>query len=243
MKFSFNNIIFFPLIFRKNKLATLASLTQDFSSDLWFEVALSKLLHLLNVPFLEDVLATPSEDNSPGVVVNSNGVPCLHKDTEQKEKATNSSSSDRDVWVRVGYDCIQLQKDFPLPQQGDMGYTNIMNITESEVYQMLCEYYGSLIDTLIPAHFLDLVEEILSLLPRSKTKVVTALGLLMLLLPVNNRQHLEKLLNFMKSSSERFIIKKFMNAILPRDVTNRVSIIITTAVDILLPTHGTRHIM
>ena len=209
------------LNFRKDKLSALTGLAQDFNSDVWFEVALSKLLYLTEVPFLEDVLAAPVKEKNNDIEVVSDSTPCVSN--EEKENRENSLLSD--VWVAAGLDCIQLQSLYPLAQQGDMGYTNITNITKSEVHQWLLEYYGSLLDTLIPANLSNLVEGILCLLATDRTKkIVNALQLLIMLLPVNNRKHIRKLLNFLGNSSERFVVKKFVNSILPRNVTNKVSL-------------------
>ncbi|KAL9985007.1 hypothetical protein ACROYT_G007360 [Oculina patagonica] len=217
---------------RKNKLSMLSSSTDqgDLISEVWFEVALSRLLQLTDVPFLEDILTPPIKDDRTGVIVISNSVPepCIQHSQQidcNKENIDNSEMNN--VWVTAGMECIQLQRDCPLPQRGNMGYLNVMNAKEAGIQQILLQYYGSLVDTLIPSNLTDLVDGILCALANDWTKAITFLPMLVLMLPSSQRRHLKKLLNFMGrstgTSSGRFIVKKFMGAILPKDVKNKDS--------------------
>ena len=216
---------------RKNKLAAMLSTDQsDLISEVWFEVALSQLLQLTDVPFLEDILTPPFTDNSMGVIVISNSTPegpCSHHSQQtdcNKEKADNSET--KNVWVTAGMECLQLQRDCPLPQRGNVGYPNMMNAKEAGIQQILLQYYGSLTDSLIPSTLTDLVDGILCALDKDWTKVNTFLPALALTLPASQRRHLKTLLNYMAQSvgmsSGRFIVKKFMGAILPKDVKSKV---------------------
>ena len=199
----------------------------DIISEVWFEVALCQLLQLTDIPFLEDILAPPLTDGSMGVIVISNNVPdpCI-QGSDHKENVNRSESSC--VWVTAGMDCIQLQTDFPLPQQAETGYLNVMNVKEAGIQQILLEYYGSLLDSLITSNLTDLVDGMLCALGNDWSKTVTCLPLLALMLPVSQRKHLRKLLNFMErsmhTSSGRFIVKKFTGAILPKDIQNKVGV-------------------
>lgn len=219
---------------RKNKLVTLSSLTDqgDLISKVWFEVALSRLLQLTDVPFLEDILRQTFSDDRTGVTVISNSVlePCIHHSQQidcNKENADNSKSSN--VCVTVGMECIQLQRDCPLPQRGNVGYSNLMNAKEAGIQQILLQYYGSLVDSLIPSNLTDLVDGILCALANDWTKAVTLLPMLILMLQTSQRKHLRKLLNFLVQSvganSGRFIVRKFMGAILPKDVKCKVGLL------------------
>lgn len=202
----------------------------DLISEVWFEVALSRLLQLTDVLFLEDILTPPITDDRTGVIVISNSIPNSYVQHSQqidcnKENVDNSETNN--VWVTAGMECIQLQRDCPLPQHGNMGFSNMMNAKEAGIQQILLQYYGSLVDTLIPSNLTDLVDGILCALANNWTKAITFLPMLVLMLPTSQRRHLKKLLNFMGrskgTSSGRFIVKKFMGAILPKDVKNKVS--------------------
>ena len=114
----------FSVSHRKNKLAMLSSSTdqEDLISKVWFEVALSRLLQLTDVPFLEDILSQTFSDDRTGVTVISNSVlePCIHHSQQiacNKENADNSESSN--ALVTIGMECIQLQRDCPLPQRAN----------------------------------------------------------------------------------------------------------------------------
>ena len=193
----------------------------DLMSEVWFEVALSQLLQLTDVPFLEDILTPPFTDERMGVIVISNKVPEPPQQIDgNKENIHDSESSN--VWITAGMDCIQLQRDCPLPQRNDTSYSNLMNAKEAGIQQILLEYYGSLRDSLIPSNLTDLVDGILCALANDWAKTNTFLPLLTLMLPTTRRKHLRKLLNFMSTNSGRFIVKKFMGAILPKDVKNKV---------------------
>jgi len=173
-------------------------------------------------------LTPPSTGDSTGVLVISNNIP---EPTDQKENINGSETTD--IWVTAGMECIQLQRDFPLPQRADTSYLNVMNVKEAGIQQILLEYYGSLLDSLIPSNLTDLVDGMLCVLANDWSKVVTFLPLLTLMLPASQRRHLRKLLNFIgmsaDTSSGRFIVKKFMSAILPKDVQNKVGALLGVA--------------
>lgn len=220
---------------RKNRLATISRSTdqRDFISRIWFEVALSRLLQLTDVPFLEDILTQTFTDDNEGVIVISNSVPkpCIQhsRQIDCNEENTDSSESSN-LCVTLGMECIQLQRDFPLPQQGIIGYSNLMNAKEAGIQQILLQYYGSLVDSLVPSSLTDLVDGILCVVVNDWTKVVTLLPILILMLQTSQRKHLRKLLSFLmqsvSASSGRFIIKRFMGAILPRDIKCKVGALI-----------------
>ena len=198
---------------------------KDIISEVWFEVALSRLLQLTEIPFLEDILVPPSTDDDMGVIVISNNVPgSWNRSSDHKENVSSSESSS--VWITAGIECMQLQRDFPLPQRTDVSYLNVMNVKEAGIQQLLLEYYSSLLDSLVPSNLTDLVDGMLCALTNDWSKVVSFLPLLALMLPTSQRKHLRKLLNFIGRSQDtysgRFIVKKFMTTILPKDVQNKV---------------------
>lgn len=220
---------------RKNKLAAISSSADqgDFISKVWFEVALSRLLQFTDVPFLEDILTQTFSDDREEVRVISNSVlePYVqHSHHVGCNKETADNSDMNNVWVTLGMECIQLQRDFPLPQRGNVGYSNLMNAKEAGIQQILLEYYGSLVDSLIPSNLTDLVDSVLCALANDWTKAVTLLPILVLMLQTSQRKHLKKLLKFLAQSvgakSGRFIIKRFMGTILPKDVKCKVGVLI-----------------
>lgn len=218
----------FCLLYRKNKMAMLSDSAdqRDIVSEVWFTVAFSQLLQLTEIPFLEDILAPPSSDGM-GVIVISNNVPGRwDKRSEKKENIKSSTSND--IWITAGMECIQMQQEFPLPQCADTSYLNVMNIKEAGIQPHLLEFYGSLIDSLIPSNLTDVVDGMLCVLANDPSKVVSCLPLLALMVPLSQRKHLRKLLNFIKRSldtgSGRFIIKKFTSAILPKEIQNKVGV-------------------
>ena len=228
---------------RKNRLVTISRSTDqgDLISRIWFEVALSRLLQLIDVPFLEDILTQTFTDDNDRVIVISNSVPkpsIQHSQQIDCHKENRDNSESSNVCVTLGMECIQLQRDFPLPQQGIVGYSNPMNAKEAGIQQILLQYYGSLVDSLIPSNLTDLVDGILSALVNDWTKVVTLLPMLILMLQTSQRKHLRKLLSFLMQSlganSGRFIIKRFMGAILPRDIKCKVGVLIHDSYSIYL---------
>ena len=58
----------------------------DLTSKVWFEVALSRLLRLTDIPFLEDILTLPLTDRRTGFLAIHNSVqePCIHNDTSNR---------------------------------------------------------------------------------------------------------------------------------------------------------------
>ena len=81
---------------RKNKLALLSDSTSDHSKDceIWFEVALSELLLLTDVPFLEDILTPTLTHDGLGVLVISNNIPgsCV-ENLQMKQNADKENNS------------------------------------------------------------------------------------------------------------------------------------------------------
>lgn len=201
----------------------------DLTSKVWFEVALSQLLRLTDIPFLEDILTLPLADRRTGFLANHKCVlePCIHNDSQNKENISNSKSSN--VWVTAGMECIELQKECPLAQRGEDSYSNLKNIDKAQIHQLLSEYYGSLEDSLIPSNLTDLVDGVLSVLVKDWKKTAKFLPLLVMMLGESQRKHLRHLLTFIGTtegtSNGRFIVKKFMSAILPKDVKDKVSCI------------------
>lgn len=216
---------------RKNKSTMFPDSTDqaDLTSKVWFEVALSQLLRLTDIPFLEDILTLPLTDRRNGFLAIHNSVqePYIHNDSQNKENISNSKSSN--VWVTAGMECIELQKECPLAQRGEDSYSNLRNIDKAQIHQLLSEYYGSLEDSLIPSNLTDLVDGILSVLVKDWKKTAKFLPLLVMMLGESQRKHLRHLLTFIGTtegtSNGRFIVKKFMSAILPRDVKDKVSCI------------------
>ena len=216
---------------RRNKSTMFPDSTDqaDLTSKVWFEVALSQLLRLTDIPFLEDILTLPLTDRRTGFLAIHNSVqePCIHSDSQNKENISNSKSSN--VWVTAGMECIELQKECPLAQRGEDSYSNLKNIDKAQIHQLLSEYYGSLEDSLIPSNLTDLVDGILSVLVKDWKKTAKFLPLLVMMLGESQRKHLRHLLTFIGTtegtSNGRFIVKKFMSAILPKDVKDKVSCI------------------
>ena len=227
---------------RKNKLALLSDSTSDRSNDseIWFEVALSELLQLTDVPFLEDILTPPLTHDGLGVIVISNNIPrSCAENLQLKQNADKEINSSElcNVWLTPGMECIHLQKEHPLPQRGDTGFLNTINIKEMGIQQILAEYYGSLLDSLIPTNFADLVDGMICALANDCSKVVTFLPLLAVMLPASQQEHLKKLLSFIGRSvdtkSGRFIVKKFMGAILPKTIQNKVHSLFFYSVEVV----------
>ncbi|PFX16301.1 DEP domain-containing protein 7-like [Stylophora pistillata] len=217
------------LILRKSKSTVLADSSdqEDLTTKVWFEVALTQLLRLTDIPFLEDILTSPLPDETTGFPAIHNGVkePCILNDIQNKENISNSKSGN--VWVSAGMECIELQKECPLAQHGEVTYSNVMNIDEAQIHQLLSEYYGSLQDSLIPSNLTDLVDGILSVGVKDWTKNANFLPLLVMMLGASQRKHLRHLLTFIGTckgtSNGRFMVKKFMSAILPKDVKDKES--------------------
>lgn len=216
---------------RKNKTAMLSNTanSKDFR-EIWFEIALSQILQLTEVRFLEEILATQTTDYGMGEVVLSNNI-LEHSNERSYNKETNVFESSSNVCFEAGMECIKLQNDFPLPQlhvDHLSSYVNLMNAKEAGIQQLLLEYYGSLVDSLIPSNLTDLVNAVISTLVDDWSKIKSFLPLLALMLSTNQRKHLKKLLNFIGRSTEsnngRFIIKRFTGAILPKDITDKVGV-------------------
>ena len=155
---------------------------------------------------------------------------------QNADKEINSSEL-CNVWLTPGMECIHLQKEHPLPQRGDTGFLNTINIKEMGIQQILAEYYGSLLDSLIPTNFADLVDGMICALANDCSKVVTFLPLLAVMLPASQQEHLKKLLSFIGRSvdtkSGRFIVKKFMGAILPKTIQNKVHSLFFYSVEVV----------
>ena len=209
--------------------------------DVYFQIALAKLLQLLDVPFLEDVLGPSSMKFSceEGAIVIAN----TNHTLSQVELSTLLSTSVHEEWMedresdwsRAAMDCLKARNEFVLPCKEQVGYQNVTNLTKAGVCESLTEYYASLSDSLIPSNFSAIVESIMKLWKAGRRlKVLAALKLLMVLIPLNCRKHLEGLLCFIKktmtcnskvvagSMTTRFFTRRFMGAVLPKIARDKV---------------------
>ncbi|XP_029196424.2 DEP domain-containing protein 1A-like [Acropora millepora] len=218
-------------ILRKNKTAMLSDSanSKDFISEIWFEIALSQILQLTEVPFLEEILAAQTTDHGMGEVVLSNNM-LEHGNESSYNKGRNVGEPSSSACFQAGIECMKLQNDFPLPQlhvDHLSSYVNLTNAKEAGIQQLLLEYYGSLLDSLIPSNLTDLVNAVISTLVDDWSKIKSFLPLLALMLSTNQRKHLKNLLNFIGRSTEsnggRYIIKRFTSAILPKDIRDKNS--------------------
>ena len=233
----------FDFIFnRKNKTAMLSNSakSKDFISEIWFEIALSQILQLTEVPFLEEILAAQTTDHGMGEVVLSN-IMLEHENESSYNKGKNVLEPSSSACFQAGIECMKLQNDFPLPQlhvDHLSSYVNLTNAKEAGIQQLLLEYYGSLLDSLIPSNLTDLVNAVISTLVDDWSKIKSFLPLLALMLSTNQRKHLKNLLNFIGRSTEsnggRYIIKRFTSAILPKDIRDKVSVPVDISVIICL---------
>ena len=234
------------LTYRKSKSTSQPSTTPKHSvKTVYYEVSLSELLRLIDVSVLDDVLE--------GVFMSRCLTGFRSRDIDQKsfesELSTLKETSTKDTisvesheksvqWRQAAQACLNVQMEFPLPQREAFGFPNLINVTESGILKIITEYYVSLENSLIPSNLTGLVEGIMKLHVDDSTKMrsnlLRALQLLLLLVPLNSRKHLEQLLLFvdlirdfghtavLRGCGTRFIVRRFMNVILPCEIKDKV---------------------
>lgn len=207
-----------------------------------FEVILSSLLKLVDVPFLEDILIPYASDPSLGETELANNP------YDRLVKSLNDSSSSLDsscelrggrrgrdsIWKQAAVECFNALREYPLSQESGFEFHNKVVITEAGISNSLAKFYGSLTDSIIPAKFIGLLEGIMGLLNTRKRVLISALRLLILLMPENRQEHLKRLLNFFQKSlisqarisaeqRKKYLCRIFANGMLPSSVQEHVS--------------------
>lgn len=226
--------------FRSSHRSKLASkidgdISPSFCKEIWFEIALSSLLKLLDVPFIEDVL-NPTESTEDRVefteITNSPYGRLVESCQVQREVSTDHEHGRRGrdtVWKKAAVSCFDALREYPLSHNKEFEFHNKIALTEAGISNSLAKFYSSLMDSLIPEKFTVLVQDILQLLLSRKRNVVYALRLLFLLLSQDRQEHLKRLLNFFdkslmsqtrisKEQRRKYLCRVFVEGILPNTV-------------------------
>lgn len=197
------------------------------------EISAIRLLQLVDIPMLENFLESFENyaDHDDDYVINTNlEVEQANKmGREHLDQTLELCDNDQEkTWLKATIDCFDLQTKFPLPRRTEIGFRNSWNDSILGIFKTLIDYYRSIVETLFPANVAEVVCEVSRLLQCCKyTECLKALQLLVVLLPMNKSQHLQKLLQFMCLSvdnniqpmegvdSREGVCAVFMDAILP----------------------------
>lgn len=214
-------------------------------NDAYFQIALGYLLRLLEVPFLEEILSPSIMESSQlqkcfvisNVTDSQSEMGCSLPYSSISNKGLMQDIGGESDWFNVAVSCLKARNEFPLPCKEEIGYQNVSNLSKAGICESLTEYYASLLDSLIPSNFGAIVEDIMILWRAGrKLKVLAALKLLIVLIPFHCHKHLQKLLCFIKKTMTcstkatvagntvqmRFITRKFIGAVLPKSVQDKV---------------------
>ena len=213
----------------------------DENRDAYFIAALGNLLRQVDIPFLEEILSASvmeSSHHQRGSVL-ANGEDRLSQIDCSSFSYMSSFvglTSEESGWYSSAMSCIKARNEFILPCKKEIGYQNVTNhIPKAGICESLTEYYASLLDSLIPSNFSTVVESIMKMWKAGrKLKVLMILQLLMVLIPRHCCKHLQRLLCFIQKSlsckvtiasnnmQTRFMTRKFIGAVLPKVVKDKV---------------------
>ena len=198
------------------------------------EISAVRLLELIDIPMLENLLESfenyaDHDDDYPINSCNLEVEQANKMGREHLDQTLEMCDNDQEkTWLKATIECFDLQVKCPLPRRTEIGFRNSWNDSILGIFKTLIDYYRSIVETLLPANVVEVVCEISGLLQSGKyTECLRALQLLVVLLPLNKSQHLQKLLQFMCLSvdnniqpmagvdSREGVCAVFMDAILP----------------------------
>lgn len=175
------------------------------------EIAAVRLLQLIEIPMLENLLESfESYADYEYDVVTTNTLKCeevYQMGLHQLDQTLEMCDDDKEkTWLRATIECFDAQMKYPLPRKTEIGFRNSWNDSILGLMRTLKDYYNSIVETLLPVNMQEVVCEVVRLLQVEKYDIaLRALQLLIILLPMNKAQHLQKLLQFMYLSIENDI--------------------------------------
>ena len=197
------------------------------------EISAVRLLELVDIPMLENLLESfenYADDDDDYISNNNLEVEQANKlGREHLDQTLELCDNDQEkTWLKATIECFDLQVKCPLPRRTEIGFRNSWNDSILGIFKTLIDYYRSIVENLFPTNVAEVICEISRLLQNGKyTECLRALQLLVVLLPLDKSQHLQKLLQFMCLSvdnniqpmagvdSREGVCAVFMDAILP----------------------------
>lgn len=159
---------------------------------MWREVALRKLLTIVDVPILDGLL---SEDKAHRKSNRFNVV--ITNVINNRMRPATSAGGNEDPWVKSALEVLEglplglsvLDKELQGP---------VTRSTKRQLFRAICKHYSQGSEPLLPERFIDLYLAILNLILQEKDDLaVQALQLLMILLPWQTIEEVDRLFRFM----------------------------------------------
>lgn len=162
--------------------------------ELWKEVALCQLLTIVDLPFLDGLL-TDDKSAKKGVRTNLiiSNVVAKHWNIPL--------SGVKDPFMQTALNCIECMPNGIVVLERDF-VREATPASKIQSFHALSEHYTTLNPPLLPESFIDLHLAVLNLVLQQKdTVAIDALRLDMILLPLDTREELHRLLKFMAAAS------------------------------------------
>ncbi|CAH1798476.1 unnamed protein product [Owenia fusiformis] len=177
------------------------------ADEIWREVALNKLLTLIELPLLDTILSSDLDDVSPNLpnLVISNLQLGLESGFLIKETVLSGPDLVKpDPWLTAATECLELQPDkmsvIYATRSRHKSCESSSKLRKKALYQEIVDVYtkNKKRSPLISDRFMDLHVAIFNLLMQGRLDVaVKAVQLSMLLLPQSKRDELEALVKFL----------------------------------------------
>ena len=229
-------------VLRKPRTLPQIPLTaKDIVEVIYQRICLCNLLRLLDVSFLEEILEGLATRecflNGHTSVFTAADQATFEQELSPllNEEVSKGQKSIQNHLCVIARSCFMVQRKFPLGNNSALGFPNLAHFTRSEVVQILNDHFVSIEDPLIPVNLTTLLDGVIGLYHSAKLKQTRqALQLLLVLIPLHNRKHLEQLLRFIKFTHSHgrvvvpsgfgkcFFVSRFMGVIIPSQVRDKV---------------------
>ncbi|PVD28776.1 hypothetical protein C0Q70_11371 [Pomacea canaliculata] len=209
------------------------AVTKDVIEEVWREVALAQLTTLIDLTFLDGVLAedklSKRQQQHHNLIISNIVAKNWHLPITQSLINLNLvglEEAEEDGVIQTAIACIEcLPKGASLLTENNFQKND--DSTKQQAFELLHKHYSCLAETILPGRFFDLHMAILNLvLQRHDKQALEALRLDMILLPVTAKEELHRLLKFMTAvsldtsltldssdSNEVVVLRAFSNAI------------------------------
>ncbi|XP_074656145.1 DEP domain-containing protein 7-like isoform X2 [Tubulanus polymorphus] len=175
-----------------NSCLTSRDLFGRVAQEILREVALSRLLTLVDLPVLDGLLGTSNKLKSQNMAgISNQGL--------NISRTSMLSHCDEDAWISSAMDCLEYIPKSLKIMDSYLSET-CMKFKKLELFHGIAEYYWNSSNPLLPDGFTDLLVAVLNLLMQRKYETaIQALQMMMALLTISIREELKCLFSFMRA--------------------------------------------
>ncbi|NXA62563.1 DEPD7 protein, partial [Mohoua ochrocephala] len=181
-------------------------LSKGVIEDVWKQQTLLRLLQLIDVPLLEDILASSVKTKSDSFGKEEDMI--ISNTFLDREVTCSLNLPELDRWLYAAIECLEYFPDQflvmvsqQLPQSANN--PSSLNTYKKILFDVIVKYYSQKKDSLLATQDFDIHSGIIELIEKGKTdQALEALQLYLKLLAPNTSEELHRLLTFLAIASE-----------------------------------------